>query len=146
MFLKNLLSLFLKSNCPLCDRTAIDTFCEDCQKRLFALRLANPSQFWQGDIPLFAWGDYRGQLKRSITTCKYNDRPEIGATLGFWMGEAWRNSPLFSKYSKTIVVPIPLHKNKLAQRVYRECAKRRLCLVYHQQKEVKIFKMLLVWE
>jgi ComF family protein len=120
MFLKNLLSLFLKSNCPSCDRSAIDTFCEDCQKRLFAVRLNNPSQFWQGDIPLFVWGDHRGQLKRAIATCKYNNCPKIGAALGFWMGEAWRNSPLFAKYPKTIVVPIPLHKNKLALRGFNQ--------------------------
>jgi ComF family protein len=120
MFWKSLLSLFLQSNCPLCDRGSIDTICEDCRRRLLALRWDNPSQYWQGEIPLFVWGSYGGQLKRSIAACKYENHPEIAESLGFWLGEAWRNSCLWQQYPQLIVVPIPLHQNRLQQRGFNQ--------------------------
>jgi ComF family protein len=133
--MRNLLSLFLKSNCPLCDRPADNTFCQDCQKRLLSVRLHDCSQFWQGEIPLFVWGGYRGELKRAIAVCKYNNHPEIATALGFWLGEAWRNSPLFRKYPKIVVVPIPLHQNKLTYRGFNqaEIIAKSFCRVTNYQ-------------
>jgi ComF family protein len=131
MSFKNLLSVFIKENCPLCQRAADNTFCRDCQRRLFAVRFSNPSQFWWGEIPVFAWGNYGGELKRAIAACKYENRPAIAASLGFWLGEAWRNSQLFVQYPKAIVIPIPLHQNKLASRGFNqaEIIARSFCQV-----------------
>ena len=116
--LKNVLSLFLESRCPLCDRSTAETVCEFCQRQLRQCQLKNPCRYWQGDLPLFAWGVYRGPLKRAIAALKYGDHRQLGKLLGAWLGQAWLNSPCANK--KLTVVPIPLHPQKLQTRGFNQ--------------------------
>jgi ComF family protein len=118
--IKNILSLFLQENCPLCERPAIDIVCQYCQQQIQNSKLKNPRQFWQGDLPLFAWGSYNGQLKRSIAALKYDGRVQIGELLGTWLGKAWLESSIASKVKKPIVIPIPLHQRKLKERGFNQ--------------------------
>ena len=116
--LKNVLSLFLESRCPLCDRSTAETVCEFCQRQLRQCQLKNPCRYWQGDFPLFAWGVYRGPLKRAIAALKYSDHRQLGTLLGGWLGQAWLNSPCGK--TKITVVPIPLHPQKLQTRGFNQ--------------------------
>jgi predicted amidophosphoribosyltransferase len=76
--LKNgLLALFLKSNCPLCDRPTPVELCEYCQRQLLGCQLKNPSHFWQEELPVFVWGNYTGVLKRAIAALKYENQPQL---------------------------------------------------------------------
>lgn len=119
--LKNgLLALFLKSNCPLCDRPAQGEVCEYCQRQLLRCKLSTPSKFWQGQLPVFVWGTYSGVLKRAIAALKYENRPQLARPLGHWLGEAWLKSPAASRGKKLTVVPIPLHPTKLQKRGYNQ--------------------------
>ncbi|MBW4649649.1 MAG: ComF family protein [Kastovskya adunca ATA6-11-RM4] len=115
-----LISLFLKSNCPLCDRPTAEVFCQYCDNQLKRCQLSNPSQFWQGELPLFVWGNYGGVLKRTLATLKYNNQPQLARPLGYWLGQAWRQSPAALATNKLIVIPIPLHSTKLQQRGYNQ--------------------------
>ena len=90
---KGLLSLFLKSNCPLCQRPAESTICLDCERRLNACELTNPLKFWQEELPLFVWGHYDGQLKRAIAAFKYENHPELGEFFGYNLGVAVKKEP-----------------------------------------------------
>ena len=117
--LQRLLSLFLESNCLLCDRSANAPLCEFCQHKLQQCRLKNPYQYWQGELPLFPWGVYGGLLKRAIAQVKYNNCQAIGELLGCWLGSAWRESPLRA-HSKLVIVPIPLHDQKLHKRGFNQ--------------------------
>ena len=117
--LKNVLSLFLESRCPLCDRSTAASVCEFCQRQLQQCQLKNPSCYWQGDLPLFAWGAYGGPLKRAIAALKYSDRRQLGNLLGDWLGKAWLNSPC-GKTKQLTVVPIPLHPQKLQTRGFNQ--------------------------
>ena len=117
--LKNVLSLFLESRCPLCDRSTPASVCEFCQRQLRQCQLKNPCRYWQGDLPIFAWGVYRGPLKRAIAALKYSDHRQLGNLLGNWLGQAWLNSPC-GRTKKLTVVPIPLHPQKLQTRGFNQ--------------------------
>lgn len=118
--LKQLLSVFLESRCPLCDRTTGETICIYCQKKLYSYQLKpsdRPNR--QGDLPVFAWGRYDGQLKNAIAKLKYENQPEIGRILGRWWGKTWKQNNFITE-RKITVVPIPLHPEKLKIRKYNQ--------------------------
>ncbi|MDJ1185044.1 hypothetical protein [Roseofilum casamattae] len=75
---KSILNLFLRSNCPLCDRPADgDVLCSFCEKSLRRLQFKNPRQWWtpqqqcSGQLRRFIWGQYQGQLRQAIAAFKY---------------------------------------------------------------------------
>lgn len=116
--LKDLLNLFLETNCALCQRPTSQEFCLYCTRQLQSCQLSHPS-LCQEQLPVFAWGTYGGTLKRAIAVLKYENKPQVARPLGHWLGEAW----LKSNISKSlIVVPIPLHTEKLHQRGYNQAA------------------------
>lgn len=116
---QELLSVFLKSRCPLCDRTTEKTICTYCQNKLKSYQLEKSDRFWRDNLPLFAWGKYDGQLKQAIAKLKYDGQPEIGRVLGRWLGQAWLNSSVL-KPQKITVIPIPLHREKLRTRGFNQ--------------------------
>jgi ComF family protein len=119
--LKNgLLALFLKSNCPLCDRPAEVKLCEYCQRQLQRCQLSHPSEFWKGELPVFVWGNYSGILKRAIAALKYDNQPQLAHPLGHWLAQAWLRSPAGNHSKKLTVIPIPLHSTKRQQRGYNQ--------------------------
>lgn len=109
--------------CPLCRRPAKAVFCQDCQRRLQAERLATwpvTTDPW----PLYAWGIHRGALRRAIYCLKYEGQRRIGSVLGEWLGSRWVESQSTSLGSPGAytVVPIPLHAERLRQRGYNQAA------------------------
>ncbi|MGB3205322.1 MAG: ComF family protein [Crinalium sp.] len=118
--LNDWLNLFLQSKCPLCQRATQSEFCQYCQRQLLSCQLNNSSYLWQGEVPVFAWGIYKGAIKRAIAALKYEQQPQLAKPLGYWLGEAWLKSPISQTTKKLIVVPIPLHDSKLKQRGYNQ--------------------------
>ena len=135
---KGILNLFLQANCPLCQRSTQKEFCQDCTRQLQSTQRQNPV-LWQGELPVFVWGVYGGTLKRAIAALKYENQPQIAQPLGIWLAQAWLNSKfaesgggfregvspshpqLFKRAdSSPIVVPIPLHTDKLQKRGYNQ--------------------------
>ena len=117
---KSFLSLWLKFPCPLCQRVAEDVVCGYCQKKLESCQLKNSQALWQGDLPVFAWGRYEGELKRAIATLKYNNHPEIGVFLGKWLAKTWQTNKVISPHQQLTIVPIPLHKTRLQSRGFNQ--------------------------
>jgi ComF family protein len=113
-------SLFLQGNCPLCDRVAVDCFCSACDRQLQRQKFAHPEYFWQGELPLFVWGQYGGLLKRALTTLKYDNHPEVADLLGMYLAQSWRSFAPQLPQKQFTVVPIPLHANKLKQRGFNQ--------------------------
>ncbi|MFQ4145455.1 ComF family protein [Chlorogloeopsis sp. ULAP02] len=114
----SLLNLFLQSDCPLCQRSAPEEFCQNCTQKLQKFRLPINSSLRQDCVPIFVWGAYGGMLKRAITIMKYENQPQIARPLGKWLGEAWLLQHGCDR--KLTVVPIPLHPHKLKQRGYNQ--------------------------
>ena len=117
---QQILNLFLKPNCPLCDRTAEHTLCRYCKRQLLDFQLAKPDRYWQENLPLFAWGKYEGAVKRSIGKLKYDGHREIADLYGEWLGDSWQKSHLRAIYPKLIIIPIPLHSSKLSSRGFNQ--------------------------
>ncbi|MFB2837885.1 ComF family protein [Floridanema evergladense] len=116
---QGLLDLFLQSQCPLCERPTSTDFCTYCEKQLNRCQITQPEKFWGNDFPVFPWGTYSGSLKRALWTLKYEKQPKIAQPLGFWLGETWLKTRLKSA-KNLIVVPIPLHPNKLRSRGFNQ--------------------------
>ena len=116
---KSFLNLFLKSNCPLCQRPATGEFCPYCHKQLQRCQLTDPGRFWHSQQRVFVWGEYGGALKRAIWALKYDGNPQLAKPLGGWLAEAWLSFPELAIDNLT-VVPIPLHKEKFKERGFNQ--------------------------
>jgi len=127
----SLIDLFLRTECPLCQRPAYsegqksegqNCFCRDCQRQLYRCRLPQPSKFWQPPLPVLAWGEYGGALKRSLAALKYDNQPRVAYLLGRYLAEVWLESPAIARSlaHPLTVVPIPLHASKQKQRGYNQ--------------------------
>lgn len=116
---KSFLNLFLKSNCPLCQRPAAGEFCLYCHKQLQRCQLTDPGRFWHSQQRVFVWGEYGGALKRAIAALKYDGNPQLAKPLGGWLAEAWLSFPELAIDNLT-VVPIPLHQEKLKERGFNQ--------------------------
>lgn len=116
---KNLLSLFLQNNCPICEKNTKQVICQYCAKKLQSCELQKPKALWQKPVPVFAWGSYGGTLKRAIAVMKYENHPEIGRLLGQYLGEKWLLN-FTSENPKCVIVPIPLHSQKLKTRGFNQ--------------------------
>ena len=140
--LRSLLSLFVQSPCPLCQRQAQDIICAYCQQKLWGNRLSAWNTGTPGSLPIFAWGKYEGQLKRAIACLKYENKPELGILLGEWLGQSWLDTPQGKKTKKLTVVPIPLHQQKLNLRGFNQSVyiARGFCQVtgYSLQSQILI--------
>lgn len=117
--IKSFLNLFLKANCPLCNRPAEAELCKYCQRQLQQCKFAKPEQFWQSDR-VFAWGEYGGSLKRAIAAMKYKNHPELAQPLGYWLGETWQKSSIYKKFNKVTVIPIPMYPEKQRKRGFNQ--------------------------
>ena len=111
-------SIFLKSNCPLCQRPTGKVFCVDCTRQLQRCQLSDRLIPSTTELSVFAWGMYGGAVKRAIAALKYDKQSQIAQPLGFWLAEAWLN--LSSTSSQPIVTPIPLHATKLRERGFNQ--------------------------
>ncbi len=136
--LAELLTLFLRSACPLCQRSTSSEFCPACQRQLKHCQLASHRELLPNGLELYAWGKYGGALRRSISALKYENKPQIARPLGQWLGQGWLalahqnphrspgNSPsnkdqlLHRSSTPPIVVPIPLHPAKQRKRGYNQ--------------------------
>ncbi len=127
--LKNLtFNLFLKSNCPLCDRAATVVFCQYCQRQIQECQLTQPERYWHGDLPLFGWGKYEGAVKRSIGKLKYDGHRSIADFYGESLATKWQKFAPPAP-TKLIALPVPLHPDKLASRGFNqaELIARKFC-------------------
>ncbi len=57
-----------------------------------------------------------GLAQRLIHTMKYKNRPEIGQLLGVWYGYNLKSS----KLNADLIIPVPIHKSKLASRGFNQ--------------------------
>lgn len=121
--LSGLVDFCLESACSLCHRSTAQELCLDCQRQLRRLQLPTAEQTWQPPLPLFAWGSYSGSLKRTLTTLKYENQPQLACLLGDWLAQSWLQFAQTSAKSlprSLIVVPIPMHAAKQQQRGFNQ--------------------------
>ncbi|MGD1951205.1 MAG: ComF family protein [Leptolyngbyaceae cyanobacterium] len=64
---------------------------------------------------------YQNVLKQTLTSLKYGNQAELGLWLGYLLGQWWQSNQA-GHYQELVVVPIPLHKQRLQQRGYNQAA------------------------
>lgn len=125
--IRKLLDFWLESPCLLCQRSAAHILCQTCQQRA---QTCQRPQLLQSqphtDLAVFAWGDYRGDMQRMMRLLKYENQSKLGTLMGHWLAHAWLTQrPILdllqsSNSATPVIVPIPLHHNKLQQRGYNQ--------------------------
>ncbi|MCC6528007.1 MAG: ComF family protein [Polyangiaceae bacterium] len=88
-------------------------FCAGC------LATVEPPGAADGGLPIVGYGAYGGALRQAVQNLKYHDRPELGAPLGALVAEVARGS---LQGRVELVVPVPLHPRRLAERGYNQAA------------------------
>lgn len=63
----------------------------------------------------------KGVTQNLLHNLKYKGFEEIGIFLGSWLGDELKNIPEYQTVD--MVIPVPLHKNKLRKRGYNQVAK-----------------------
>jgi len=109
-------ALFLRPNCPLCQRPAQRALCWGCWRQLQACRLPQPAARWASPLPVFAWGHYTGALKRVIAALKYEGARSLAAPLGEALAQSWQDQSPQAGAGDLTVVPVPMHARKRRQR------------------------------
>lgn len=125
------ISLFYPNLCLACgENTPIpeQLTCISCEyylpKTNFHLEKENTftDRLW-GRFPLHSAAAYYhfvkgGRVQRLIHNLKYNNRPEVGYTIGLKYGTVLKDAALFNDIE--IIIPVPLHPKKLHQRGYNQ--------------------------
>ncbi len=112
--------LCLEADCPLCQRSTAAALCPSCQQQLQRSALPDPAQQWQSPLPIFAWGQYGGSLKRTIAALKYDRQTRLAAPLGQLLAQSWLKFSPVTQAQKLVVVPIPMHPDKQRQRGFNQ--------------------------
>ncbi len=116
---KGWMNLFLKPNCPLCDRPGKPLLCPACDRQLQRQKFSLRQPLLRQTPPVLIWGRYGGVMKRAIAVMKYQNCPELARPLGYLLAETWLQSPL-AKTQGLTVVPIPLHPAKEQKRGFNQ--------------------------
>jgi ComF family protein len=139
-----LLDSFLHSRCPLCERSGNPILCQYCHRQLESCARIEPGRDWPTDpeLPVFAWGDYRGTIKQAIAKLKYQGDRSIAIVLADALAEAWLQSPIRPQ-QKLTVIPIPLHRDKLARRGFNqsELIARRFCQLTGNRLDLSLVRI-----
>lgn len=114
------IDLLLQAQCPLCQRSNVTAFCQDCQRQIQRCQFSTPEWEQQAHLPVFAWGRYNGALRRAIATFKYENNPHLSRPFGHWLASAWLNAA--DRATALTVVPIPMHPSKQKQRGFNQAA------------------------
>ncbi len=112
-------ALWLQPQCGLCQRPAPEGICPACWGKIAIAQRSQPPQLEPEALPVLAWGHYGDGLKRAIAALKYDGQPTLGEPLGRALGRQWQATPIPTP-RPPLVVPIPLHPDKLKQRGFNQ--------------------------
>lgn len=123
--LQSTLGLWLQLPCPLCHRTTTVRPCTACRDRMESERLPKAQQIHrQNGLLIFSWGDYQGASRQLMRAVKYEQQSDLAVLAGQYLGKAWdeavRSGRLHIGAQLPLVVPIPLHAEKLRQRGFNQ--------------------------
>ncbi len=107
----------LKAECLLCERPVDQNrFHQLCRRCAGQLQQCQRQTEQQRTANLLIWGYYQDSLRRLLHQLKYQNQPAIAKILGQLLAQTWQQHRL----PKCVVVPIPLHPSKRAQRGYNQ--------------------------
>jgi ComF family protein len=131
-FIKDFFAFLFPESCVACSKVlnfSEDAVCLHCLTELAYVRFhdnpENPIEktFW-GRIPVeqataLLYFSKKGRTQKLLHALKYQNRTEIGYLFGKILGRTLIESQRFKHID--MVIPVPLHKNKLRKRGYNQC-------------------------
>ena len=126
-----MLDLLYPDPCRACGETLLETeaiICTNCRINLprtnshrviipeLGLRFAGKVAV--ENVYSFLKFERAGKVQRLLHQLKYNNQPEVGKTLGKLYGAELRQAGVGNAFD--LIVPVPLHSKKLAQRGYNQ--------------------------
>jgi ComF family protein len=122
-----LLGVLSPARCAACDAPTPRDFCAACDLA------SSPLVDRLDDFAVVAVAPYDSGVGRAVARMKYGSRPDLARPLARRLGTALRNAPWCdaaqnahvngaTAWSKALVVPVPLHPAKLAERGYNQSA------------------------
>ena len=111
-----LLDLLAPPTCSACDARLRrrSVFCAACASTIELADLDPPP----GPIPVFARALFGGAVATALRRLKYGDRPDLARQLGSLGRHAAREARIHAD----LVIPVPLHPARLAERGYNQAA------------------------
>lgn len=116
-----LTDLWLAQRCALCDRPSPQPLCPSCDQQLQSCQRQQPPQVDIEALMVLAWGTYHHTLKRTLAALKYDRHRRLAIPLGQALGQQWQQHPIPTR-RPPVVVPIPLHGDKLSDRGFNQAA------------------------
>lgn len=132
---KDLIRLIFPANCPGCENVlskAEGAVCDEClisvEETKFHKNLKENELYYRfagkvaldGASALFFY-DKRGRFKKMMQALKYGNKPQIGSFLGEFYGKMLKREGILS--NATTVIPVPLHRDRMASRGYNQSEK-----------------------
>lgn len=134
-----IINLFFPQTCHACDALLTDNenhICVTCRHKLplTNYHFDRPeiiTKVFYGRVQLKAatalfYFHKEGRVQRLLHNLKYNGKEELGRIFGNWLGAELQESSSFN--SIDVVIPVPIHPNKLKQRGYNQVALFAQCL------------------
>ena len=141
----DILHIFYPNICLNCDTVLTSNENMLCTTCLYDLPLTNYLKNNQDNVKKIFYGRIaveqatallhyhkKGITQELIHKLKYKGNQEIGTFFGDWQGVAMKKSDLFNDVD--IIIPVPLHKNRLKKRGYNQVTKYGERLAFHLNK------------
>ena len=112
--LSNLLDWIYKKKCYFCHSSG--DCVKMCKKCYDSLEFLSYDKFIDiNGVPVYCAGYYDKNLQKLIRGVKYHNQRDLAYYQAKFMWEYWQNITPDDKY---VVIPVPLHKNRLKKRKY----------------------------
>ena len=109
-----LLDLLGPRACAACDTPGRQPFCPDCESRIVSAPLLRIH-----GVDVLGAASYTRSVSRAVCRLKYENRPDLAVPLGAFLA-ARLPQPRLSP--DCLLVPVPLHPRRLAERGYNQAA------------------------
>ncbi len=127
---EGILSLVAPPRCAACDSSVpmLSVFCVPCATTVEPS--ANAGKLEGAAVAAFVYG---GAIARAIVRFKYEHRPDLARPLGDLL---WRALQRRNGLSDAVVVPVPLHPSRLADRGFNQSALLATRIARHLRRPV----------
>lgn len=120
--LEILLELIYPNVCGICEEINKESLCEKCKIKLDSIKIEkidnyknDKTKFFDNHGYIFK---YEGQIRKMLIDYKFNDKTYLYKTFSRMILNSEKICDYISLYD--IIIPVPIHKNRLKQRGYNQ--------------------------
>jgi competence protein ComFC len=107
----NILSLIFPPRCEVCKKENKESMCPECFSRI---------KFMKSYLGIHSVSVYEGTLRTAIHRFKFKGRKKLAQPLGILLVNYLGNGQTVKMEEIDVIVPVPLHKNRLRQRGFNQ--------------------------